>query len=310
MSFEQICSAGEKKEIFIPVPNGKAIKAYWMEGSKPGKTLIVTAGVHGNEYVGIQALQELIHSIRPQELSGRVLIIPVVNESGFYKGTHLVPEDGKNLNRCFPGSVQGSLTDRMAYSLESFLYGKADFILDLHGGGVTESMTPLVFFPAGAGEKVKKETSAAADRLTVIYKVQSYADNGLYSYAAKCQIPALLVERGGGGKWESSEVEACKKNVFEIMDYLKIKSFEPVSPLPIEIEEACYEEAENQGFWYCRKKPGESIAKEEIIGRLLDRDGNIIQTCCAKYDGTVLYLTHALGVSKGDPLIAYGKPVR
>ena len=102
----------------IPVLGEKPINAVLLAGKRPGKTLVVTAGVHGNEYVGIQAVRELIREIQPLELSGRLLLVPLVNESGFYQGTHLIPADGKNLNRCFPGSTRGS-TDRKSTRLNS-----------------------------------------------------------------------------------------------------------------------------------------------------------------------------------------------
>ena len=293
----------------IPVLGEKPINAVLLAGKRPGKTLVVTAGVHGNEYVGIQAVRELIREIQPLELSGRLLLVPLVNESGFYQGTHLIPADGKNLNRCFPGSTRGRTALRMAHALESALYNQADFLVDLHGGGASESMTPLAFFPVGAGAEMTRITRAAGNALTVDFLVQSYADNGLYSYANRCQIPSLLLERGGGAAWDDAQVHACKQNIYELMDHLGILSCKKTLSPPLEIQEARYEEAAEAGFWYCRKKPGEPIYKGEVLGNLLNSQGELLQQCIAAYDGVGLYLTHALGVKKGGPLIAYGKRV-
>ena len=88
----------------IPVKGGQPIEGVRLVGNQPGKTLVVTAGVHGDEYVGIQAVRELLAQLSPGELSGRVIFVPVVNAGGFFAGTYRVPEDGENLNRCFPGS--------------------------------------------------------------------------------------------------------------------------------------------------------------------------------------------------------------
>jgi predicted deacylase len=307
MDLRDFLHPGQRTEFLIPVPGENAIMGVLLEGTRSGKTLAVTAGVHGNEYVGIQAVRELIQEIQPADLSGRLILVPLINESGFYQGTHLVPADGKNLNRCFPGSIQGSAAQRMAHTLEMCLYKEADFLLDLHGGGASESMTPLAFFPVGAGAEMEQITRAAASCLSMDFMVQSYADNGLYSYANQRQVPALLLERGDGANWNASQVQACKQNVYEIMDYLGICTAKKTACPPQEIEEARYEEAVEPGFWYCGKRPGESIVKDEILGYLLDAQGKLLQQCIAAYDGVVLYLTHALGVKKGGPLIAYGK---
>ena len=88
---------------------GQPIEGVRLVGNQPGKTLVVTAGVHGDEYVGIQAVRELLAQLSPGELSGQVIFVPVVNAGGFFAGTYLVPEDGENLNRCFPGAKGGNL---------------------------------------------------------------------------------------------------------------------------------------------------------------------------------------------------------
>ena len=78
-----------------------------------GKTLVVTAGVHGCEYVGVQALRRLAAELDPAELSGNVIFLPLANPTGFYAGAkRVVPEDGVNLNRAFPGDPAGTLSVR------------------------------------------------------------------------------------------------------------------------------------------------------------------------------------------------------
>lgn len=307
MDFSLNCSPGEQKHFLIPVPDADAIEAVIVQGAFPGKTLVVTAGVHGCEYVGIQAVQEILQELRPQELFGRVLLVPLVNAAGFYAGTDLVPADRNNLNRCFPGSARGGVTQRMAYALEQVLYKEADFLLDLHGGGSGESMTPLVFFPVGAGKKIEREARRAASCLSLSYRVPSVAKNGLYSYAAQQQIPSLLVERGGGGTWHSDEVAACKQNIYELMGFLGIGPASPITSPSVELEQVCYEEAPEDGFWYCYKTPDSPCRRGELLGKLVDRYGKTIDYR-ANFDGVVLYFTHSLGVQKGGALIAYGKP--
>ena len=73
------------------------------------------------------------------------------------------------------------------------LYSKADFLLDLHGGGLHETMTPFVFFPVGAGKEIEELTRKAAQKLSLSYMVQSDAKDGLYSWATQRGVPAVPV---------------------------------------------------------------------------------------------------------------------
>lgn len=173
----------------IPVGGGAGIPAVCVVGGRPGKTLVVTAGVHGDEYVAAEAVRTLLRVLRPESLTGQVIFVPVVNRGGFYAGTYLVPEDGENLNRCFPGDPAGSMTRRIAHALEQALYPQADFLLDLHSGSPYETMEPLVFFPVGAGEAVENAVRPAAQGLSLTYMVQSYARDGLYSWALRPAFP-------------------------------------------------------------------------------------------------------------------------
>ena len=139
---------GEKRQVKLPVPGGAPLEAWLLCGAHPGKTLVVTAGVHGCEYVGILALQKLAETLDCATLFGQVILLPLVNSKGFFAGVkQLNPADGRNLNREFPGKADGTETQRMAWTIEKLLYPEADFLLDLHGGDWNEELAPLVFFP-------------------------------------------------------------------------------------------------------------------------------------------------------------------
>ena len=291
----------------IDVEGAKPIEAVLVVGKTEGKTLVVTAGVHGDEYVAIQAVRELLNELQPQKLRGQSILVPIINNEGFYDGTYLGPEDGENLNRCFPGSKKKSVTWRMAHALERSLYPKADFLLDLHGGSPYETMTPLVFFPVGAGKKVQELTRNAAQKLSLSYMVQSYAKDGLYSWAAQCGVPAVLIERGGGGTGSRVETEACKENIYQIMSFLDIIPYNKQRQIPVEIQDAHYETAVSRGYWYYAKTSGTSFRTGELLGRLEGEDGCVQQEIYAPYNGVILYHTHSLGVTEGMPLMAYGK---
>ena len=303
--------SGVKQTLPLPVTSPYPVEMTVICGSRPGKTLVVTAGVHGCEYVGIETLNRLKRELEPAALSGRVILLPLVNPEGFYQGSkQTIPADGKNLNRMFPGKPDGTFSSQLARVLEETLYPEADFLMDLHGGDVNEALTPLVFFPASVPESLSAAASAAAESLSVPYRVASTSQNGLYSWAAQCGIPALLVERGDRGLWSEKEVAACRENVYELMRHLGILNAASVSPClqQAEIRRAFYEEAPADGFWYpAVSAAGQKLKQGALLGTLKDSYGNEIARYTAPFEGVVLYYTLSLGVRSGDPLIAYGK---
>lgn len=301
---------GKKWRGPLPVPGALPLDVVCLCGSAPGRTLAVTAGVHGCEYVGIQALRRLAEELDPDSLSGNVILLPLANPSGFYAGAkQIVPEDGVNLNRAFPGSREGSLSARLAFAIEDALYPAIDFLADLHGGDCNEALRPLVFFPTAGEEAVCRTALAGAKALTVPYRVRSTAKNGLYSWAVQRGVPALLVERGGQGLWSEPEVEACCEDVRALLRHLEIlPSGEIQNQEQIEITEAVYEEALCDGLWHPAVQVSEQIQAGALLGHLEDLSGGCIQEVRAKFAGLVLYHTTALGVRRGDPLIAYGHP--
>ena len=303
--------SGVKQTLPLPVTSPYPVEMTVICGSRHGKTLVVTAGVHGCEYVGIETLNRLKRELEPAALSGRVILLPLVNPEGFYQGSkQTIPADGKNLNRMFPGKPDGTFSSQLARVLEETLYPEADFLMDLHGGDVNEALTPLVFFPASVPESLSAAASAAAESLSVPYRVASTSQNGLYSWAAQCGIPALLVERGERGLWSEKEVAACRENVYELMRHLGILNAASVSPCfqQAEIRRAVYEEAPADGFWYpAVSAAGQKLKQGALLGTLKDSYGNEIARYTAPFEGVVLYYTLSLGVRSADPLIAYGK---
>ncbi len=284
------------------------IPVWEVHSGRPGPTLVVTAGVHGCEYVGIQALRVLYRRLEPAALRGRLLLLPLLNARGFYAGAKgVVPEDGKNLNRVFPAPAGGTAAERIAHAVEAALYPQADFLLDLHGGEVNEAMAPLVFFPAQAAPEVTARARAAAACLAVGYRIPSTARDGLYSWAAQRGVPALLQEVGYGGLWTREQVEQVLAGIDSLLGHLGMGGEARPNAAQREALEACYRTAEADGFWEPQVRPGQAVAEGQLLGVLSDLEGRPLQRLTAPWDGVVLYHTVGLGVEAGSPLLALGR---
>ena len=113
-----------------------------INGELDGPNLLITAGVHGDEYEGIEAIRRLISEISPDELAGRLTLVPVVNESAHAMDSRC-GEDGLDLARTCPGRIGGSVTERVAAELTEQIQ-KADLYIDLHPRGKAMQLDPLV----------------------------------------------------------------------------------------------------------------------------------------------------------------------
>ena len=128
--------SGEKVQGYFAGPDGeKTIPICLIHGTKPGKTVLLTAGVHACEYPGAAAVMELCRELEPSQVSGRLILVPMLNVSSFYERLpFVVKEDGKNLNRMFPGDPQGSYSQQLAAQIQRELHAKADYLIDIHSG--------------------------------------------------------------------------------------------------------------------------------------------------------------------------------
>ena len=160
-----ICAeAGEKKTGWLEIEGGgQKLPLTLICGAKEGPTMMISAGVHGAEYIGVQALSELSRELDPKDIAGNVICLHVANPSAFRDYVRFfVPEDGKNLNRVFPGKKEGTLSERIAWTITEKLQSKADYYIDLHAGDTSEEVMPFVYYNVAAGEKIARVSANMA----------------------------------------------------------------------------------------------------------------------------------------------------
>ena len=284
-----------------------------LHGTRPGKTMLITAGVHGGEYVGIQAAIELSQKLKIQKVAGTIIIVKVINVPAFERRNGSMGlTDGKNLNREFPGNPKGTEMERLAWAVSHELQPAADYYIDLHSGDDYEQLTSYVYYAGMADEKTVSQSRRMAEQVDVPYMVRSnVASGGAYNYAASQGIPSILIERGGMGAWTSEEVRSTRRDVRNILCHLGIyqgkKDYRTYYPL--DVTDICYQDASRDGLWYPFKKPGDMIREGEILGEVRDYEGGLLELSVAEYDGVILYQTGTLQVLGDGPMIAYGKIV-
>ena len=303
---------GKKKSGFLMIGGGEfQLPATILHGEQPGKTVLITAGIHAEEYVGIQSVLELSEMLKVQKIAGTVVIVKVVNRKAFeVRSGSESHEDGKNLNRVFPGDREGTWSERLAYAIEKELLSIADYYIDLHSGDSYEQLTPYVYYAGAAAKEVVEQSREMAQQADVPYMVGSnVAMGGCYNYAASLGIPSILLERGQMGGWTKEESHSTRRDVRNILCHLGIYQGEKDyrNYYPLEVKDLCYQAANEQGLWYPCKKPGDMIQQGDILGVIKDYEGKILEVCKAEYGGVILYQTGSLQVQESGSVIAYGR---
>lgn len=306
---------GEKYQGDISFANGDIVlPGTIICGKLPGKTMLITGGVHSGEYVGIQACVELGAELQPEKTVGTIVILKVLNRPAFEnRAGSLGLSDGKNLNRVFPGNPNGTEMERLAWAITKEVYPKVDYYIDLHSGDDFEALTPYVYYAGKAAQEVTEVSRKMAEQVDVPYMVRSMVSSGgAYNYAASKGIASILLERGGMGAWTSEEVNSDKRDVRNILSSLGMYQIrrDVRNYVPMEVTDVCYQAASEDGLWYPAAKPGDMVAEGALLGTIRDYNGKLRETCSAEYTGVVLYQTGSLQVTEGGPVVAYGRIVR
>jgi predicted deacylase len=266
-----------------PLLKGLAHPCFEAQGAADGPHLALTAGVHGCEYSSIAAAIRFMRELDTDELSGRITCVPIVSmESYLGRSPFVVPVDGKNLNRTFPGDADGSYTQALAYSIRVTLYEPADAIIDLHGGDMVEALEPFSIY-----ENDKSLDLALAFGLHYVTRAQS--PSGM-TISAK-DVPSIIAEAGGIGQLTQENVELLVDGTTNALKHLGML---PGDPEPREVEqlgEHLFVYGTHGGWWESRVSTGARVREGDPVGVVKDLFGDVIETPVAPKDGVILWQT-------------------
>ncbi len=279
-----------------------------IHGTRPGKTVVITGGIHGGEYPGIEASIRLAVQLKPEDVSGRLVIVHPVNTKAYFaKMQYFGPDDGKNLNRMFPGKATGTVSERIAWTISSELISQADFFMDLHGGDIHEALVPFVLYSLAGRPEVNRISEEASSLLGLKYVVGSVSTNGTFGSAAVAGVPGFLAEIGQCGLWSEEEVLAYLKGVRNVLKYLGLLPGGPEDlGSVVKLPKMIVSTSEQTACWYPAVRAGDRVAKGQKLGEMRDFFANRLGEYLASQDGTVLYVASSLAINEGDPIAAIG----
>jgi predicted deacylase len=295
---------------------GTNIPVVVVNGAKSGPTLALVSGAHGTEYASIIALENLIQSIDPQDISGAVIIVPLVNLGSFEKKVpHVNPTDGKSMNRFYPGNPSGTQTERASWLMTKEVVEKSDYLIDLHGGDLDESLRPYSYWSKTGDDRLDTASRGMVlafglDHIILVTDrpKDPNASRYLDSTASTRGKPAFAAEAGYAGTTEAGDVQALVDGCYNVMKFLKMLPGK-VTPIehPVWIGKVSSVTSDVEGVFYPAVKRGTYVAQGMKLGYVTDFFGKTIWEAHSPTSGVVLYVCSVPSMTKGATVANIGE---
>jgi N-alpha-acetyl-L-2,4-diaminobutyrate deacetylase len=275
-----------------------------------GATALLTGGNHGDEYEGPIALYDLAQKLQPEEVSGRVIILPAMNYPAFRTATRTSPIDKGNMNRSFPGRPDGTVTEKIADYFQRALLPLADVVVDIHAGGKTLDFVPFAAAHVLSDKKQQARCVESMQAFNAPYSMMLLEIDaaGMYDTAAE-EMGKVFVstELGGGGTATARSAAIAKKGLRNVLIHAGILSGAPVveSTTRLDMPSAeCFTFSEHDGLVEPSVDLGQAVRKGDLLARVwtIDRTGLPAADYRAGMDG-ILVARHFPGrITLGDCL--------
>lgn len=284
-----------------------------VKGNNAGPHLLILGGVHGDEFEAMTAIRSLLKVVDQDSLNGQLTAIPVANESAFMAGTR-TGEDGLDMARICPGSADGSVTERAAFAVSEKI-AEADYLIDLHSGGVAMRMGPVAGYTLHLDAEVlaMQRRMAEAFNLELIWGTSAALDGRTLSVARDHRVPAIYAEWLGAGECDPAGVEAYTDGCLNVMGMLGMIQREvPASRVRKVVEDTregsghvqVNYQAPFDGFFESEVQMGQVVQSGHCLGQVVDHFGDRSEPIVSTESGIVLCLRVFSRVKKGDSLAA------
>lgn len=289
------------------------VSVHEFDSGAAGPTLLVLAGVHGDEVGGIVAAGSLVgRDLRIQR--GRLRIVPIAHEDAWRADSRESPTDGLNLARVFPGAQDGTPTQVLAALIAQELIATADAVVDLH---TSSPDTDMPFFAGclddGSDVATRSVELALAFGAPLVWTHERLGSGRTLSAANERNIPALYAESPTGGVLALSTLDAYIDGVRQVMQILGLTSGDskPESRDRARVElwmhgdgdVDAFSQATHDGLFLAERALLDAVEEGDVIGRVVDARGRTLQTVTASANGRVATLRRRSRVTKGTPLV-------
>lgn len=292
-----------------------------IHGQFSGPVFTLTAGIHGDEFPAIFALQKLAQTIQSDQLHGTLILVHLANLEGFHgRRIALSPVDEKNLNRVFPGKADGTLTEQVAYFMTEQIISQTDYLLDIHSGSANQTLLPHVYSPVMHQAPLDEKTLAFAKSLgipqIVLYDERPHDPANSISYPNTAQTrgkPGLTLEVGQLGQRSAEDSALIVRACLNAMRHLKMLDASAVNGSAMAMDTATEHKLKPvlyrklvevrstvTGIFYPLVKVGETVVAGQAVGRVENYFGQPLETLHAPVAGTVLMQKETPPIRQGE----------
>ncbi|MGI9329999.1 MAG: succinylglutamate desuccinylase/aspartoacylase family protein [Gammaproteobacteria bacterium] len=255
-----------------------------VNGKNAGPVLCLTAAIHGDELNGIEMVRRILHELEPDELSGAVIGVPIVNLQGFRRGSRYLP-DRRDLNRYFPGNPEGSSAARIAHSLFEEIIRRCDVLVDLHTGSFYRTNLPQL--RADLRYRRVRDLTEGFGGMVVLHSEGT--PGTLRRAATDAGIPAVTLEAGEPLRLQSSKVSEGVDGVFALLSATdmirRVQLLRPPEPV---FYESTWVRADYGGILFSVVRLGQLVDSGDVLGTITDPITNEQNLIYASKRGRVL----------------------
>jgi len=263
-----------------------------------GPVLLLLAGIHGDEINGVGIVREIIEQKLNKPTQGTVICIPVFNVFGYLIQTREFP-DGRDLNRMFPGSENGSLASQFAYQFTKEIAPLVDYVIDFHTGGAERENTPQV--RCNFGEEGTLKLAHIFNAPFILHS--NYIVKSLRETFRKMGKTVLLFEGGKSQELDKNVIEIGVKGTKNIMIYLGMQKGElEFTQEPNVIKKSKWIRASHSGMLRLNVANGSKVKKRALLATIRDPFGEFRKNIYAPINCCVFCINTSPIVNKGDAI--------
>ncbi len=267
---------------------------------KPGPTVLITAGIHGDEINGIEIVRKLISKKYNKPKKGTIICIPILNVFGFIAQNRLFP-DGKDLNRVFPGSKNGSLASRVAYHFTKEILPHANYCIDFHTGGASRFNAAQI--RVSPNDYVAMKYAKIFNPPFIV--VSKILDKSFRQTCLKMKIPVLLFEGGKSMSTHSEIIQTGINGTLNILHHLEMlkpafKVENNTENKPITVERSTWIRAHKSGLLHVKTTINSFVKKGTVLASITDPFATMNVKVKAPEDGYLININQSPIVHQGD----------
>jgi uncharacterized protein len=275
-----------------------------LHGRRDGPAVAVSAAVHGDEINGVEVIRRLLADVRPSELSGTLILVPVVNQLGFMSAQRYLP-DRRDLNRSFPGSPQGSLAGRLAHLFMTEIVSRCEYGIDLHSGSDNRANWPQI--RADLDDERTREVAAAFGAPVTLHA--RTRDGSLREAATQQGMAMLLFEGGEDNRYDDYAIDAAHDGVLRVLAHLEMIDSAPGSSAGTTISRSSrWVRAQRGGLLRTEVRLGDAVERRQVLGHLSDIFGRGNLAVRSPLAGIVIGQTRTPRANQGDALFHVAEP--